>query len=250
MELLFGDCLEVMNNWIKSGEREKFDLIWTDPPYFLSNGGISCKSGKAVSVDKGDWDKTLGHEGNFEFTKKWLSLCQILMKKDATIWVSGTHHVIHYIAFAMQELGFKILNEIIWEKPNPPPNLSCRYFTHATETIIWAAKDKNSKHYFNYDLMKSLNDNKQMKNIWRILPPSNKEKIFGKHVTQKPVALVERCLLASSKEGDKIFDPFMGSGTTGVASKNLKRHFCGIEKEKEYFDLANKRINNTVQALL
>ncbi len=141
---------------------------FADPPYFLSNGGITCHAGKMVKVDKGDWDKSRGPALNHEFNKEWLLRCQRVLKPNGTIWVSGTHHVIFSIGYAMQELGYKILNDIAWEKPNPPPNLSCRYFTHSTETILWAARDAQSKHVFNYKEMRKVTG-KQMKTVWRNL---------------------------------------------------------------------------------
>ncbi len=223
------------------------DMIFADPPYFLSNGGISCKSGKQVSVDKGSWDKSLGAEQNHEFNLEWLSLCQQLLKPNGTIWVSGTSHVIFSIGYAMQQLGFKLLNDIIWEKPNPPPNLACRNFTHATETVLWAAKNAKSKHYFNYSLMKKYNADKQMKSVWRFTAPKPSEKIFGKHPTQKPLELLRRCIEASTNEGDLIFDPFMGSGTTGVAAIELQRKFHGTELEIEFINLAKLRINDAFE---
>lgn len=221
------------------------ESIITDPPYFLSNGGMTCQAGEVVSVNKGAWDKSMGAEENHKFNKKWLAAAQKLLTADGTLWVSGTHHVIHSIGFAMQELGFKILNEITWEKPNPPPNLSCRYFTHSTETLIWAAKNEKSKHCFNYELMRSFNGGKQMKTVWQFLPPKAEEKAYGKHPTQKPVALMERCILASTESGMTVLDPFMGSGTTGIAAIANSRNFIGIEQEKEYFQLAQTRLNNT-----
>jgi hypothetical protein len=144
----------------------RFDAIFADPPYFLSNGGITCHAGKMVKVDKGDWDKSRGAELNHEFNLEWLKRCQRVLKPNGTIWVSGTHHVIFSIGYAMQQLGYKILNDIAWEKPNPPPNLSCRYFTHSTETILWAAKNEKSKHVFNYQEMRKVTG-KQMKTVWR-----------------------------------------------------------------------------------
>ncbi len=200
------------------------DLIFADPPYFLSNGGITCHAGKMVTVDKGDWDKSHGPDANHEFNPAWLAACQRVLKPNGTIWVTGTAHVIHSVGFAMQQLGFKLLNDISWEKPNPPPNLSCRYFTHSTETIIWAAKNKKSRHTFNYKLMKETNRGKQMKTVWKIKPPETWEKKFGKHPTQKPVALLERILLASTNEGDLVLDPFLGGGTTLLAAFRLRRH--------------------------
>jgi site-specific DNA-methyltransferase (adenine-specific) len=218
-------------------------MIFADPPYFLSNGGFTCHAGKVVSVNKGKWDVSKGLKETHEFNLKWLKACQDVLTENGTIWVSGTQHVIFSIGFAMQELGFKILNDISWDKVNPPPNLSCRYFTHATETIIWAAKNKQSKHHFNYELMKSMNNNKQMKSIWPIMAPGPEEKIFGKHPTQKPLALLERIILASTKKGDIVLDPFSGSATTGLAAHKLGRNYIGIDLEKEYLDLSIKRFN-------
>lgn len=249
MDLRQGDCFKIMSELAEANPQGIVDAVITDPPYFLSNGGISCQAGEAVSVDKGAWDKSMGVEENHEFNKKWLSLAQKLLKPNGTIWVSGTHHVIYSIGFAMQELGFKILNEITWEKPNPPPNLSCRYFTHSTETLIWAAKNDKSKHCFNYDLMRSLNDGKQMKSVWRFLPPKPDEKVLGKHPTQKPVELVERCVLASTQSGATILDPFMGSGTTGVAALMHDRGFIGIEQDSGYFKLARARLEAIPRSL-
>ena len=220
----------------------RFDLIFADPPYFLSNGGITCHAGRMVKVDKGGWDKSNGPDLNHEFNQAWLSRCQKLLKPNGTLWVSGTHHAIHSIGFAMQQLGMKILNEIVWEKPNPPPNLSCRYFTHASETIVWAAKNEGSKHLFNYQQMKSINGGKQMKSVWRLAAPGRAEKALGKHPTQKPVGLLERILLASSNERDVVFDPFAGSATTGVAAISTGRQFVGCELEDEFVHLAGARL--------
>ena len=220
----------------------RFDLIFADPPYFLSNGGITCHAGRMVKVDKGTWDQSQGPELNHEFNLAWLSRCQKILKPNGTIWVSGTHHVIHSIGFAMQQLGLKMLNDITWEKPNPPPNLSCRYFTHSGETLIWAAKNKHAKHTFNYELMKSHNSGRQMKSIWRMTSPKKDEKTFGKHPTQKPVALLERVILSASNECDRIFDPFSGSSTTGVAAIRTNRKFVGCELEDEFIDLSKRRL--------
>jgi site-specific DNA-methyltransferase (adenine-specific) len=219
-----------------------FDMIFADPPYFLSNGGITCHAGRMVSVKKGEWDKSRGPEANHNFNREWLARCQKLLKPNGTIWVSGTAHVIHSVGFAMQQLGFKLLNDITWVKPNPPPNLSCRCFTHATETIIWAAKSEKSRHYFDYKLMRQIAGGKQMKSVWEFLPPRRAEKAFGKHPTQKPVALLERIILASTKVDDLVLDPFMGSGTTGVACLNTGRQFVGVELEPAYVNLAMRRL--------
>jgi site-specific DNA-methyltransferase (adenine-specific) len=195
-----------------------------------------------VSVNKGDWDRSRGADANHEFNRAWLAACQRVLKPNGTIWVSGTSHVIHSVGFAMQQLDFKLLNDITWVKPNPPPNLSCRYFTHATETIIWAAKNKKSRHAFNYKLMKETNHGKQMKSVWEVLPPSREEKLFGKHPAQKPVALLERIILASSNEGDLVLDPFMGSGTTLLSAFRIRRRSIGCEFEFESVSLSLRRI--------
>src|SRR6266704_3082267 len=168
--------------------------------------------------------------------------CQRVLKPNGSLWVSGTAHVIHSVGFAMQQLGFKLLNDISWVKPNPPPNLSCRYFTHATETIIWAAKNLKPRHTFNYKLMKEANRGKQMKSVWDIRPPELWEKKFGKHPTQKPVALLERILLASSHEGDLVLDPFLGSGTTLLAAFRLHRRSLGCELSLDFLALSLRRI--------
>jgi site-specific DNA-methyltransferase (adenine-specific) len=243
--LYHANCLELMDAILKKYPDGCFDMIFADPPYFLSNGGITCKNGKMVSVNKGDWDKSQGAELNHQFNIEWLSRCQKLLKKNGTIWVTGTHHVIHSIGFAMQQLDMKILNEIAWEKPNPPPNLSCRYFTHSTETILWATKNVKSKHQFNYELMKSDNSGKQMKSVWSIKPPAKSEKIYGKHPTQKPLELLDRLIRASTKRGDLIFDPFCGSATTGVAALKNDRSFVGVDMEIDYLlKIATPRLND------
>ncbi len=241
--LYHANCLELMDDILKKYPDGCFDMIFADPPYFLSNGGISCQNGKMVSVNKGDWDKSRGPELNHQFNTEWLIRCQKLLKKNGTIWVTGTHHVIHSIGFAMQQLGMKILNEITWQKPNPPPNLSCRYFTHSTETILWAAKNEKSKHHFSYDLMRAENEDKQMKSVWLIKPPSRSEKLYGKHPTQKPLELLNRIIRASSSENDLILDPFCGSATTGIAALKNGRRFIGIDSNIDYLEeLAIPRI--------
>jgi len=218
------------------------DLIFADPPYFLSNDGITCHAGKMVSVNKGEWDRSRGPDANHEFNRAWLAACQRVLKPHGSIWVSGTAHIIHSVGFAMQQLGFKLLNDISWVKPNPPPNLSCRYFTHATETIIWAAKNKKSKHTFNYKLMRELAGGKQMKSVWQMPAPDRDEKRFGKHPTQKPVALLERILLAASNEGDLVLDPFMGSGTTAIGALRLRRMVLAVDQESAWIQLALVRV--------
>jgi site-specific DNA-methyltransferase (adenine-specific) len=239
-----------MDKLIEKYPAGRFDMIFADPPYFLSNGGITCHAGKMVRVDKGEWDKSKGPELNHAFNLTWLSRCQKVLKPNGTIWVTGTHHVIHSVGYAMQQLGMKLLNDITWEKPNPPPNLSCRYFTHSTETIVWAAKNEKSKHCFNYELMRKINSGKQMKSVWNIAAPNGEEKRFGKHPTQKPIQLLERIVLASTMEGDLVFDPFAGSATTGVAALRLKRRFVGCEIETEFIEVALKRLESGTKVRL
>lgn len=240
---LFQDnCLAVMDDIAKKHPAGCFDMIFADPPYFLSNGGMTCKNGRLASVNKGDWDRSKGVAANHAFNVAWLGLCQQVLKPNGTLWVSGTMHIVFSIGFAMQQLGFKLLNDIVWEKPNPPPNLSGRYFTHATETLLWAAKSSKAKHCFNDLEMRADNHGNPMRSVWRIAPPLAAEKIYGKHPTQKPIALIERCIASSTKSGDFILDPFAGSGSTGVAALNLKRRFCGIELEHDFMDIAMARL--------
>lgn len=240
--LFQGDCLQTLENI----DPESIDVIFADPPYFLSNGGTTCKSGRRVKVDKGGWDRSRGIEDNHTFNRTWLELCRRALKPNGSIWVSGTSHVIYSVGFAMQQLGYKLLNEIVWEKPNPPPNLSCRYFTHSTETVLWAARDRKSKHHFAYATMREQNGGKQMKSVWRMTAPSKGEKVHGKHPTQKPLALLERILLASCPEGGTVLDPFNGSGTTAVAAARASLPYLGIELDPEYLDLTVRRLKAEV----
>ncbi len=241
IKIIKGNSLEVIDK-LYNDKGEFVDFIFADPPYFLSNGGITCQNGKMVKVNKGDWDKSKGAELNHQFNIEWLKRCQKILKPNGSIMVSGTLHVIYSIGFAMQQLNMKILNNITWEKPNPPPNLACRYFTHSTETIIWSSKNMESKHVYNYDLMKKMNNNKQMKDVWRMTAPRNQEKEYGKHPTQKPIELLNRIILAATKENDLILDPFNGSGTTGVACRLNKRKYIGIELHSEYIEITKKRL--------
>jgi site-specific DNA-methyltransferase (adenine-specific) len=233
----------------KYGDGGHFDAVFADPPYFLSNGGMTCHTGRMVKVDKGDWDKSRGHDLNHQFTTEWLRCCQRVLKPNGTLWVTGTQHVIFSVGFAMQQLGFKILNVITWEKPNPPPNLSCRYFTHSTETVIWAARSEKSRHFFNYKLMRQTNRGKQMKSVWRIGAHTAAEKAHRKHPTQKPLALVERCLLASTHPGDLVLDPFAGAATTAVAAARLGRRCVGSDLDLSWLDVGSKRLTEAIALL-
>jgi site-specific DNA-methyltransferase (adenine-specific) len=219
----------------------KFDMIFADPPYFLSNDGLSIQSGKIVSVNKGNWDKSHGFDYINDFNRQWLTLFRDKMKDDATIWISGTMHNIFSVGQVLVELGFRILNVITWEKTNPPPNFSCRFFTHSTEQIIWARKDPKTPHYFNYELMRQLNGDKQMKDVWKLPAIAPWEKSCGKHPTQKPLSVLTRIILCSTKPGAWILDPFTGSSTTGIAANLLNRRFLGIDQEREYLEISKKR---------
>ena len=196
----------------------KFDMVFADPPYFLSNNGRSIQNGQIVNVNKGTWDKSNGFEYINDFNRKWLSLVRDKMKEDATIWISGTMHNIFSVGQILTEFGFKILNIITWEKTNPPPNFSCRYFTYSTEQIIWARKSEKVPHYYNYGLMKQLNGDKQMKDVWKLPAIAPWEKSCGKHPTQKPLSVLTRLILASTKPNALILDQFTGSSTTGISA--------------------------------
>lgn len=215
-------------------EDNSIDTIFADPPYFLSNGGISVQSGKQVCVDKGDWDKGGTPEHIYEFNRKWLALCRHKLKDNGTIWISGTHHNIYIVMRCLQELDYKVLNTITWQKTDPPPNLSCKYFNFSTELIIWARKHEKKPHKFNYETMKLLNGGQQMTDVWRIPAVGMWEKQEGKHPTQKPLRLLYRIILASTNKGDTILDPFSGSGTTGIAANLLGRKYIGIEQDKQF----------------
>ncbi len=234
--LLHGDSFKLLKQF-----EHKFDMIFADPPYFLSNGGQSIQNGKIVSVNKGKWDKSYGFDEINKFNREWLSLARDKMKEDATIWISGTMHNIFSVGQLLTELGFKILNIITWEKTNPPPNFSCRYFTYSTEQIIWARKSEKVPHYYNYELMKALNGDKQMKDVWRLPAIAKWEKSCGKHPTQKPLSVLTRIIMASTKQNAWILDPFTGSSTTGIASNLLDRRFLGIDQDKDFLDISKNR---------
>ncbi len=234
--LLCGDTFELLPQF-----NFKFDMIFADPPYFLSNDGISCQAGKIVSVNKGEWDRGGTPEKINEFNKSWIGLCRDKLKENGTIWISGTYHNIFSVANSLTELGFKILNVVTWAKTNPPPNISCRYFTYSTEFIIWARKSVKKPHKFNYELMKQLNDDKQMTDVWRLPAIAPWEKSCGKHPTQKPLALLTRIILASTDKGGWVLDPFAGSSTTGIAANLIGRRYLGIERETEYAEMSKHR---------
>lgn len=241
--LILGDTFSTL----KMIKPESVDMIFADPPYFLSNDGFTCHSGRMVSVNKGNWDKVDSVEEKHEFNRAWIRLCKDILSLDGTIWISGTLHNIYSIGMALEQEGFKIINNITWQKTNPPPNLACRCFTHSTETILWAKKNnKKAKHYFNYDLMKELNGGKQMKDVWTGTLTQKREKSCGTHPTQKPMYLLERIIEASTRPGDLVLDPFCGSSTTGVAAKILGRKYIGIDNEQEYIELSARRLSQEV----
>lgn len=234
--LYHGDCMELLPLL-----NDKFDMIFADPPYFLSSGGISVQSGKVVCVNKGDWDKSMSPEEINAFNLRWLSLCREKLKDNGTIWISGTYHNIFSVANCLTQLGYKILNVVTWAKTNPPPNISCRYFTYSTEFIIWARKKEKVPHYYNYELMRHINGDTQMTDVWRLPAIAPWEKTCTKHPTQKPLGLLSRIIMASTKPGAWILDPFAGSSTTGVAANLLGRRFLGIEREADYVAISKAR---------
>ena len=225
------------------------DMIFADPPYNLSNGGFTVHAGRMVSVNKGDWDKSRGFEGDYGFHYNWLEACRKVLKPGGTLWVSGTYHSIYQCGHALQSLDYHILNDVAWFKPNASPNLSCRFFTASHETLIWARKEKKAKHTFNYDLMKEghwpedqlKKPGLQMRSVWAMGTPKPPEKKYGKHPTQKPLDLLKRIVLASTNKGDIVLDPFTGSSTTGIAATMHDRKFIGIDLEKDYLELSKKR---------
>ena len=234
--LLHGDCFQLLKEF-----DFKFSCIFADPPYFLSNDGISVQSGKIVSVNKGDWDKGKSHQEMMNFNMEWLSLCREKLKDNGTIWISGTYHNIFSVANCLTELGYKILNVVTWAKTNPPPNISCRYFTYSTEFVIWARKSDKKAHYFNYELMKQINGGKQMTDVWNLPAIAVWEKSCGKHPTQKPLALLSRIIMASTQQGEWVLDPFCGSSTTGIAANLLGRRFLGIDQEHDFVMMSKNR---------
>lgn len=246
--LFLGDCCTVLSTLPENS----VNVIFADPPYRLSNDGLTCQAGKLVSVNKGEWDRSEGIENDFKFHEEWIQSCQRVLKPEGTIWVSGTYHSIYTCGYVLMKLGFWILNDICWYKPNAAPHLSGRRFTASHETLIWAKKDVNAKYTFNYQEMKESiwegddlkQPNKQMRSVWKISTTKPSEKVFGRHPTQKPLPLLRRILRSSTLPRDLVVDPFTGSSTTGVACKELERRFIGIDNNKEYLDLSIKRLEH------
>lgn len=246
--LYLDDCIKRMNKL----PAQSVDMIFADPPYYLSNGGITVKSGQMVSVNKADWDESAGVDADYKFHEKWIKAAKRVLKPNGTLWVSGTYHSIYLCGHALQKLEYKVLNDITWFKPNGAPNISCRYFTASHETLLWAAPSLKAKHTFNYEAMKYSKweedvfkkEDKQMRSVWCIPTPGPNEKKHGKHPTQKPLALIERIIVASTNEGDIVLDPFNGSGTTGVAALKYGRQYIGIDSQEDYLRVTIDRLKD------
>ncbi|MDO8518096.1 MAG: DNA methyltransferase [bacterium] len=240
-----GDAILLLNQL----PANSIDMVFADPPYNLSNGGFTVHAGRMVSVNKGDWDVSRGFQDDYAFHYQWMEACKRILKPNGTLWVSGTYHSIYQCGHALQSLGYHILNDVAWFKPNASPNLSCRFFTASHETLIWARKEKKARHTFNYNLMKEghwpedalKKPGLQMRSVWAMGTPKPAEKKYGKHPTQKPLDLLKRIVLASTNKGDIILDPFTGSSTTGIAAAMHDRKFIGIDLEKNYLELSKKR---------
>lgn len=232
------DCLNVL----KKLKDNSIDLIIADPPYFLSNGGKSINNGKIVSVNKGEWDKVNSRGEKLLFTEKWIKACKRVIKPTGSIFIMGSYHNIFDVYDACYKYGLKIINFITWNKTDPPPLIYKNKFRFSAEHILWVKKGK--VHKFNYKYIYNVNS-EEMTDVWRLSAVSLPEKKFGYHPTQKPIKLMERMIFACTDEGDVVLDPFMGSGTTVVASKKLNRKFIGIEKEISYFNIAKSRIQST-----
>ncbi len=235
MMLYLGDCLNVL----KTVKADSVAMVFADPPYFLSNGGKSIRSGRIVSVNKGEWDRPENYQDPAAFTYNWIKACYDVLAEDGTIWISGTHHNLIATENALRRCGFKFINAVIWHKDDPPPLIYKTKFRFSYETILWYEKGKN--HHFDYDQMYSLGKC-EMEDVWTLPAVSLEEKRYGYHPTQKPEVLLERIILASTSPGDLVLDPFLGSGTTCAVAKRLGRKFIGIEKDKQFFDLASRRI--------
>lgn len=234
--LIQGDTMEILNH-----VSQKVDMIFADPPYFLSKGITRCINGTWKSFEKGEWDRITSQENINAFNKSWLSKCRTILNDNGTIFVSGTYHNIFSVASCMVELGYKILNIIVWQKSDAKPTLSRNYFNFTTEYIVWARRSEKVPHFFNCDLMEQLNGGARMSDVWRIPFLSSWELKCGKHPTQKPLRLLYRIILAATHEGDLILDPFAGSCTTGIAANLLRRNFIGIDQNKDYLDYGIRR---------
>lgn len=232
-----GDSFEVLHN-IKSS----FDIIFADPPYFLSTGnGKVNVNGKYIKFDKGQWDRIRSRDEKDAFNRNWLEPCIKLLKQNGTIWICGTYHNIFSVEKCLDELGFKIINMVVWQKPDPPVTLSDKRLNFCAEYLIWATRRGCKDYTFNQDALKAVNGGVYMQDVWKLSAASAWEKLQGKHPTQKPLRLLYRTILASTNKGDLILDPFAGSSTTGIAANLLGRSFVGIDESEEYLNLSIKR---------
>ena len=247
-KILNANCI----NELKKVPEKSFDLIFADPPYNLQIGKkLKRPDDTEVNGVKDKWDQFKSFEEYDNFSKEWLTECKRVLKDNGTIWVIGSYHNIFRLGYHIQNIGYWILNDVIWKKNNPMPNFRGTRFTNAHETLIWASKNKNSKYTFNYQSVKCLNDDLQMRSDWNLPICSGSERIKknGKkvHSTQKPESLLYRVLLASTNKGDFVFDPFLGTGTTAITAKKMGRNYFGIEKEKKYFKIAKQRLEKTLK---
>lgn len=231
-----GDSLKVLSQL-----NQQFDVIFADPPYFLSNGGKKIQGQRLISVDKGDWDKPISSDFVDEFNRKWIEACKPLLKHNGTIWVCGTFHNIYSVEKCLKDAGFQIINIITWQKSDPTPTWGDLHFNFSSEYIIWARKTPKSRHFFNIDLITQLNGGILMPDVWKLPTVGMWEKRCGKHPTQKPLRLLYRIILASTRNGETILDPFAGSCTTGIAANLLGRKFVGIDQSREYLNLGIRR---------
>jgi site-specific DNA-methyltransferase (adenine-specific) len=243
--ILQGDCLDVLSQL----PRNSVDLVFADPPYYLQlSKSLRRPNATLVAAVEDDWDKFETIQDYDQFTRNWLSSCRLILRETGTLWVMGSYHNIYRVGAILQELGFWILNDVIWVKANPMPNFHGVRFTNAHETLIWAQKNKGSRYTFNHHAMKSLNEDLQMRSDWNLPLCTGKERLHAAngeklHSTQKPEALLYRVLLSSTNPGDIVLDPFFGSGTTGAVARKLRRHFIGIEKNEHYIKAARERID-------
>ncbi|MBL8839554.1 MAG: site-specific DNA-methyltransferase, partial [Alphaproteobacteria bacterium] len=247
--ILVGDCIELMRGL----PAQSVDMVFADPPYNLQlRGELLRPNNTRVDGVDDDWDKVGDHADYDRFTRAWLEAARRALKPDGTLWTIGSYHNIFRIGAALQDLGFWLLNDVVWRKTNPMPNFRGRRFTNAHETLIWAAHGPQSKYTFNYTSMKALNDDLQMRSDWLIPICGGMERIKadGKkaHPTQKPEALLHRVIVAATRPGDVVLDPFFGSGTTGAVAKRLGRRYIGLERDEAYAAVARRRIADVRRA--
>ena len=249
-QILNGDCVAELSKL----PAESVDLVFADPPYNLQlQGDLKRPDDSRVDAVDDDWDKFSSFAAYDDFTRAWLMACRRVMRPDATLWVIGSYHNIFRVGAVLQDLGFWILNDVIWRKSNPMPNFRGRRFTNAHETLIWASRSADARYTFNYEALKAGNEDIQVRSDWTLALCTGEERLKDEagakaHPTQKPEALLHRLILASTRPGDVILDPFFGTGTTGAAARRLGRHYIGIEREEAYAKLAKARIAKVIPA--